>query len=272
MNCQEFEANINDLARDQIIDAASRASALAHSEGCAECAARLADERMLSAGLRHLAASANTEQAPARIETALLAVFRERNDMQKQTVVTPINRTPINRTPINRRRLSRWAIAAAAAVLILVALVALRASQSLPEQVQEANAAQPAPEIAPPAPEKESPKKKNSVAPVNPKRNLQSYSAAARPRRAAPQPQAVNAKENAKDAAGDYEITTDFIPLPHRGSIAELEGGQVLRVELPRSSLASFGLPVNLERAGERIKADVVVGNDGMARAIRFVR
>jgi hypothetical protein len=46
----------------------------------------------------------------------------------------------------------------------------------------------------------------------------------------------------------------------------------VLRVELPRSSLASFGLPVNLERAGERIKADVVVGNDGMARAIRFVR
>lgn len=267
MNCQEFEVSINDLARDQIMDSASRASALAHSEGCAECAARLADERMLSAGLRYLAASANTEQAPARIEAALLAAFRERAAAQKETVVTPINRTPIN-----RRRLSRWAIAAAAAVLILVALVALRASQSRPEQVQEANVTQPAPEIAPAAPERESPEKKRSVAPVNPKRNLQSYSAADRPRRAAPRPRAVDAKENAKDAAGDYEITTDFIPIPNRGSIAELEGGQVLRVELPRSSLASFGLPVNLERAGERIKADVVVGNDGMARAIRFVR
>ena len=54
---------------------------------------------------------------------------------------------------------------------------------------------------------------------------------------------------------------------PERATLLQLG-----RVELPRSSLASFGLPVNLERAGERIKADVVVGNDGMARAIRFVR
>src|SRR5687767_10615915 len=109
MNCQEFEASIDDLARDQIMDAASRARALAHSEGCAECAARLADERMLSAGLRYLAASASTEQAPARIESALLAAFRERNASEAAPAVTPIN----------RRRLSRWAVAAAAAILIL---------------------------------------------------------------------------------------------------------------------------------------------------------
>jgi hypothetical protein len=31
-------------------------------------------------------------------------------------------------------------------------------------------------------------------------------------------------------------------------------------------------LPMDMERAAERIKADVVVGNDGLARAIRFVR
>jgi hypothetical protein len=29
---------------------------------------------------------------------------------------------------------------------------------------------------------------------------------------------------------------------------------------------------MDMERATERIKADVVVGNDGLARAIRFVR
>ena len=255
MNCQEFEAGINDLARDQIMDAASRARALAHSEGCAECAARLADERMLSAGLRYLAASASTEQAPARIESALLAAFRERN-------------VPVV-TPINGRRLSRWAIAAAAAILILIALVALRANQSLQEPPKQAKETQVAPDVAPPAPEKESPEKKESDTPVTPRRNLQNYAAANRPRRAAPRAETVNAKDT---AAGDYEITTDFIPLNYRGRLADLEGGQVLRVELPRSSLASFGLPVNLERAGERIKADVVVGNDGMARAIRFVR
>jgi hypothetical protein len=255
MNCQEFEASINDLARDQIMDAASRTRALAHSEGCAECAARLADERMLSAGLRYLAASASTEQAPARIESALLAAFRERN-------------VPVV-TPINGRRLSRWAIAAAAAILILIALVALRANQSLQEPPKQAKETQAAPDPAPPAPQKESPEKKEADTPVTPRRNVQNYTAANRPRRAAPRAEAINAKDA---AASDYEITTDFIPLNYRGSIAELEGGQVLRVELPRSSLASFGLPVNLERAGERIKADVVVGNDGMARAIRFVR
>jgi hypothetical protein len=50
-----------------------------------------------------------------------------------------------------------------------------------------------------------------------------------------------------------------------------LEEGLVVRVELPRSALVSFGLPMNMERADERIKADVLLGNDGLARAIRFV-
>lgn len=268
MNCQEFEASINDLARDQIIDAASRARALAHSEGCAECAARLSDERMLSAGLRYLAASAGDEQAPARIEAALLAAFRERN-ATAPALTAPATTAPTPAvTPINRRPLSRWAIAAAAAILILIALVALRANQSRPEPQQQAIETTPAPEAAPVAPEQKSPEKKDSVTTAKPRRNVENHTAAVKPRRAAPRAGTVNAK----DAAGDYEITTDFIPLTHRGSLAELEGGQVLRVELPRSSLASFGLPVNLERAGERIKADVVVGNDGMARAIRFVR
>jgi hypothetical protein len=45
-----------------------------------------------------------------------------------------------------------------------------------------------------------------------------------------------------------------------------------VRVEMPRSALMSFGLPMNMERGGGRVKADVVVGNDGFARAIRFVR
>jgi hypothetical protein len=68
------------------------------------------------------------------------------------------------------------------------------------------------------------------------------------------------------------EIATDFIPLTHAGSLAPEDGGQVMRVELPRSALVSFGLAMNVEREGERIKADVLVGEDGVARAIRFVR
>jgi hypothetical protein len=255
MNCQDFEASVNDLARDQIMDSAMRAGALAHSEGCRACAARLADERTLSAGLRRLAASASDEQAPAKVEAALIAAFRER----KQTPAAPVV------APIRPNRWRRWAVVAAAAVLILIALVALRANQPAPEPEQKANNArpdeiQPAPPAVQPLPEQKSP-----VAPRNRKRELQNHYAANRTPRAAP-------PAEDKETAGDYEIATDFIPLTHRGSFAQWEGGQVVRVELPRSAMASFGLPVNLERAGERVKADVVVGNDGMARAIRFVR
>ena len=45
-----------------------------------------------------------------------------------------------------------------------------------------------------------------------------------------------------------------------------------MRVELPRSAMASFGVPVNMDRFGERVKADVFVSADGFARAIRFVQ
>ena len=50
------------------------------------------------------------------------------------------------------------------------------------------------------------------------------------------------------------------------------DGGQIVRVELPRSTLATFGLPVNMDRYHERVKADVLFGADGQARAIRFVQ
>jgi hypothetical protein len=72
--------------------------------------------------------------------------------------------------------------------------------------------------------------------------------------------------------ADGAEIATDFIPLVQAARFGPAEGGHVVRVEMPRSALVSFGLPVNFERAGGRVKADVLVGDDGIARAIRFVR
>jgi hypothetical protein len=73
-------------------------------------------------------------------------------------------------------------------------------------------------------------------------------------------------------AADRAEIATSFIPLTQDAALAAAEGGQVVRVELPRTALERFGLPMNVERAGERVKADLFLGHDGVARAIRFVR
>ena len=70
-------------------------------------------------------------------------------------------------------------------------------------------------------------------------------------------------------ASGNGEIVTDFIPVVYDPE--PIERGSVVRVRLPRSALATFGFPVNEQRAEEPIKADVLLGEDGLARAVRFV-
>jgi len=45
-----------------------------------------------------------------------------------------------------------------------------------------------------------------------------------------------------------------------------------VRVELPRSTIVSMGFALNMDRSGEKVKADVLMGADGLARAIRFVQ
>jgi hypothetical protein len=68
------------------------------------------------------------------------------------------------------------------------------------------------------------------------------------------------------------EIATEFLPVAQDDGWSPLDGGRLVRVKLPRSALGVFGLPVDEERAPERIQADVMLSNDGVLRAIRFVR
>src|SRR5262249_52471828 len=84
----------------------------------------------------------------------------------------------------------------------------------------------------------------------------------------------VDAKENEKLVADNSqgEIATDFLPVGYTSSINLQDGGQIVRVVLPRSTLATFGLPINMDRYHETVKADVLFGADGQARAIRFVQ
>jgi hypothetical protein len=50
-----------------------------------------------------------------------------------------------------------------------------------------------------------------------------------------------------------------------------MERGSVHRVRLPRSSLTTFGIPVRPDRWNESVPADIVIGEDGTVRAVRFV-
>jgi hypothetical protein len=261
MNCNDLEAVAGDLARGHLMDAAQRENALAHAASCACCASRLADERALTEGLRFVANAAN-EEAQARVEAALLAAFRQQR--AASPAVAPA-----------RTARQRWLYAAAgvAAVALIVTLLALVASRTRgtqqpgPQKAVNPGVAVPdEPRPLSPEPEVFASPEKRAVAVTAPGQRRRSADRIRNVSRSKPPADDLN------KPAADAEIATDFIPLMNRESLAQMDGGQVMRVELPRSALMSFGLPMDMERAAERIKADVVVGNDGLARAIRFVR
>jgi hypothetical protein len=68
------------------------------------------------------------------------------------------------------------------------------------------------------------------------------------------------------------EIATEFLPVAEDDGWTPLDGGRLMRVKLPRAALGVFGLPLDEERGPERVQADVMLSNDGILRAIRFVR
>jgi hypothetical protein len=62
-----------------------------------------------------------------------------------------------------------------------------------------------------------------------------------------------------------------FIPLPNSEAVQANEDMDVVHVEVPRSAMLAVGLEVSEDRAGEMVQADVMLGSDGVARAVRFL-
>ena len=62
-----------------------------------------------------------------------------------------------------------------------------------------------------------------------------------------------------------------FISLPGSNESLSAAGAVVLQVEVPRSALAVAGMPAGDPRNERPLRAEVVVGADGLARAIRFL-
>ncbi len=85
---------------------------------------------------------------------------------------------------------------------------------------------------------------------------------------APPAPKPVS-KGRVASKAQPREVVTDFFPL--LDVAPPFERGELLRVVVPASTMRRVGLPVNPDRLGDRVYADVLVGQEGLARAIRFV-
>jgi hypothetical protein len=250
MNCQKFESVVSELARGQMMAAELRGEALAHSDACDDCAMRLRDEEMLTRGLHSLSAEMESLEAPAMIEANLLMAFRARE------AVIP--------TPVVRRHSAYWVAAIAAMLLIAISVFVFRwANRPLRDQRQasrqEEPQQQPQPVIEPQL-AKDATVQDDEILPQR-----------RQPRRIHP----ASLRRPANTQVANHvtnEIATDFIPLSYMNAASLQDGGQIVRVQLPRSALANFGFPVNMDRYNEKVKADVLFGVDGTARAIRFVQ
>jgi hypothetical protein len=255
-----------------LIDRNEQEKLMAHTNECASCAAAWEEEQRLTLGLRNLAQQMNSLSAPAELEEKMRAAFRERG-----TIIPRI--TPVVRPfPAPRHQSIKWLAAIAAALLLAFGIVGVRARWTSDARPQVAStwSAQPLDTVnmkaaieSAPAPEI-----KNIETPEvvhtprrNPHTSLASLRPAKHPTKVAPAVAANTAESN--DAG--KEVATDFYPIGYGTAPNLQDGGQLLRVELPRSAVARFGLPVNIDRTSERVKADVLVGADGLAQAIRFI-
>lgn len=198
------------------------------------------EEEILTSGLQLLAEEMALHDAPPEIEQKLREAFRAR------AVVVPM--------PVKRKYTGYWVAAGIAAVLLIaVSVIALRSRTDPPKPVNAQQTEQPRIKEEEPRPVLETPKVEEVVA--------------QKPRR-----RTVRRPNSAIANHVNREIATDFMPLGYLNPATLQDGGQIIRVELPRSSLANFGLPVNMNRYHEKVKADVLLGADGLAHAIRFVQ
>jgi hypothetical protein len=277
MNCQSFETIIHELASGKLIDEATNHSGLLHAEECAECEAKLLDERQLSQALSALAAEDNKMTAPASLDGILMAEFRARTVRTEGVAdITVLGQVAV-------RKRYHWSLAVAAAVLAAVSVVlvmkasAVRNSASLNQNkapsvdvtsdpstaIEEPNGSddQIASTVADLAP---APSKSTAQRNLPPRTTIHSVANKNIP---------VMPKDVADTAGADaQEIATDFLPVSYTSNLTPVESGHLVRVELPMAALASYGLPMSMSEPSGRVKADVLLDEYGTARAIRFVR
>ena len=232
MNCREFQDIVQNLARAQGIDAFSVKTGLAHAFTCSPCAERLEEERSLAESLQRLAQCASAQEAPRRVEAVLLTAFRQQHRAAQSLRLWRV----------------AWAVGAAAAALA----ISFTVWHGWPSPKQVGGNTGLVAISEPPKPSATSVIASGKEAPAS---------------------VAVSKRADKKTAARKqpYEFAQGFVSLPYADTYGPLEAGEIVRVKLGRAALESLGLTVTGAESDQQVLADVLVGQDGLPRAIRFV-
>jgi hypothetical protein len=245
MNCAAAREAVLDCSRDVPMADDVRLALEEHLGGCANCAAELGWQRDLTAAFRGLSAEARAWNASSTIEDRLHEAFAAR------VAATP-------RPPVESKQAARWIYAlASAAVIALAVWSGTRPSRSTSPDAGPIPAASPM--TSPAVSSTAVTEKTTSASPT--------VEARAAPHRPVP----VRAVTGRRAAPPKQVRSFEFITLPGAAGLPELESGSVVRIAVPVGALPEYGLDIVQGGSKTTVDADVLVGQDGLARAIRLV-
>lgn len=236
MSCDALREAIVETGRGQEVGVGTAAAVETHVAHCRACAVRLERERELSAGLRALASDASRNLGSSELEQSLIEAFRERQ------------------RPARRAAVRAWIPMAAAAVLLVGAGLWLSRSGAENRTVEQPQLARTARD---PSPAPITQASKPATVP------LQSRADAAVTR--------TRPHRNLRPRPSRFVAAEGFVMLPAAANLPPFESGEIVRMELPVTSLPAYGLEIAHDARRPAVEADLLVGQDGQARAIRLV-
>jgi hypothetical protein len=274
MNCEKFNELRVDIAQGKPLPSEQRSKALTHIENCPVCEALLQGEEKLGQVLENLRRHSNLINPPQANEAILLEFFRKQQTRCQQGVpaIPGVQKAP--------RQSTHWLTGIAAIILLGVVLLyfktGLAPEQSLNPSLTATSAL--------PQPQKSTPAAPASLAPQPPEAqtNLRTLAASAPQRRtnrktSSPLKRAstqniASSSAGVQRARNTDEQVTEFIEVTPMVEIYPQEVQQIVRVRMPRGNLARYGFPVNPERISEPVQTDLLLTQDGLVKAVRFVK
>jgi len=236
MTCRQLKSVIVDIARDCLGDPIREPEVREHLIACHRCAALVEAERAMSVSLRPLAEETQGLPPGPRTEDAILAAFDAAWLQPRRRIRTPA-----------------WLPAAAAVLLALGAtLLWMTAGRTPPPRATADRPAMHDTQLA-----------ESIVPPAAPSADAER---AADPDRTSHR----NRNRSSGRSAVVPSRPPEFVPWPGAAALPTFESGQLVRLDLPASLLPSLGLLPSPLHVGV-VQADVLIGQDGFARAVRLV-
>jgi hypothetical protein len=255
MKCNDFEAIVLDLLNG-ILEEPEQGEALEHAYSCKKCEAILFEQQRLNLELQTLAVGEWSGQAPPELEQRLVSAFKEHfNELKASSLPASSSFHSLWKMLAGEKKWKHATIAVSLAFCIFLFWSVLDRSPVNPDKT--AATIYTKYEKAAPLPDMHrtimSPTDSEAVPDVRSFR---------RTSRGKPSP---------KIEWITAEAATDFYAIPYVVPFGPHDRVRIIRIQAPYSLVAHYGIPVYGDQAFRSVQADIMVGDDNVARAIRFI-